>query len=302
MSRALGISPTDGPKSMADLARALWRFLVELKERSRKATEESLDRTKEPGAQVVIRRQGGSAARGAAALLHLLLLSDESAGAQPWSKLPMTLAARELGIGYEAFRPKVVKGLQVGRIWDVLNGLASGLAWETAERARPTTTLRGGPRADTAAAGALPADDEGEHNGAVHPVTTVEIIGISIQPTEVSHREVLKLTYEIDLAAEAALRVWLGASLEPERGGAWFHDMAHDVEVTLEPGLGSYRRLFRIPEAASPGGYRLIGAAWFGRIEGRALAYWDGGSTVTITSDSQHSSGAARRPPRRTAD
>jgi hypothetical protein len=72
--------------------------------------------------------------------------------------------------------------------------------------------------------------------------------------------ERLTLTYEITNAGPVPVPAVLGASILPGSGTKAVDDTANDETVSVQPGHGTYRRVFRVPLDAAPGRYDV----WWG--------------------------------------
>lgn len=115
------------PEAMVLLRVALAGFISDAGARSGAATQRLLEAARDPNLKKKLQAKGGAAERYFAAGSDLLLISDATKGAKPWSDYVMSLAANRLGIGLSAMRPKGSRG----RIWSVLDFLSSELSMAT---------------------------------------------------------------------------------------------------------------------------------------------------------------------------
>jgi hypothetical protein len=105
----------------------------------------------------------------------------------------------------------------------------------------------------------------------------VELHGVDLDPTTVSPDQTVALEYRIQLRADRALTVLLGASLVGLHEDEHF-DVSGDRHVSLVPGTAIYRRHRVTP----PGRYRLVAAVWFRRSGELRLANLDRGFIVCV--------------------
>jgi tRNA A-37 threonylcarbamoyl transferase component Bud32 len=77
-------------------------------------------------------------------------------------------------------------------------------------------------------------------------------------PRSLKAGEPFTLTYEIAHPGAAPMRVSLGASIQPSGGGSRIDDPSNDQTVSVQPGRGTYQRVFRIPVDTPPGRYDVM--------------------------------------------
>jgi hypothetical protein len=114
-----------------------------------------------------------------------------------------------------------------------------------------------------------------------------ELSGHAVSQNVVTTGGSITLSYDVTNTGGVPTTAVLGASIRPAAGGQWIDDPSNDAKIGIQPGRGTYTRIFRVPGGTSAG---ICDIAWGMFSEDKQKSYGlqvePGFLTVTSTSAS----------------